>query len=323
MHKFIKEYRETLPPFLQTMPIKGEPTRYMPRSVAMQFERFKGYLNDRHFLMTDLDKPVSLAHWMYDLEPNFICYNSENGNHQAFWKIKDAVHCQESARSRAPYRYLRAIEAGYDQKYGTDPHFARHIHRNPLFHSVDTDWRHDKTYSLSELAEPIALPELSQKRLKTAKFSPIISSADESGRIVRNKSLFDDVRLWAYKNTTKHTEYQPLYSQILTRILALNAFEGQSSLQQKECAYIAKSIADFMFYRYKPESGREITDEFRQIQSKRGKIGGKKSKGGGRPTIDKKLLEEIQRLRNVHKYSIRKIAIELGISKTAVSKYAK
>jgi len=279
----------------------------------MKYERFQGYLNDRQFMIVDHDECEKLAHHHYDLEPNFVCYNPENyKKNQSFWLINDPVHCQVDAKARKPYRYLRAIEAAYDAKYGGDIYFSRSIHRNPLFHGSDTDWRHDRGHSLAQLAEVIDLnPDKTKagKRLVTDKKS-------------RNVTLFNDLRFWSYKHAKEAREhdYDQWHKKVMDRAMAYNTFENPNRLSV--VITIARSVAEFSYFRYRVK-GAVITDEYRAAQAQRGRIGGLKSKGGGRPKVDEKLIAEIKLLKNVHKYSVRKIASELGISKTAVSKYAK
>ena len=66
-------YRETLPDFISAMPEKGKPTLWLPKNGAICIERFKGYLNDRHFFMTDHDNCHVLAHQLYEIEPILLC----------------------------------------------------------------------------------------------------------------------------------------------------------------------------------------------------------------------------------------------------------
>lgn len=263
------------------MPEKGQPLIWLPRSEAMQVERIRGHLNNRHYLMVDHDNgPIGRAHELYDVCPNIVVYNPTNPErHQAFWLLRDPVHCQPEAQARKPYQYLRAIEAGYDAKYGCDPHFARHIHRNPLCFISDAYWLHERPYTLSELAEPVNLAPSALKR-----------SAGRLARVIegrgRNCTLFDELRLWAYKQASnaKAVDYDIWHRQVITRAMALNGFEAPLPAMEVYC--VARSVAEFVYYRYQPGTGNmELTPEYRAKQAERGRRGGLVSKGGGRPSL--------------------------------------
>lgn len=276
----IQKYSDYLPDFIQTMPVKGEPTIWLPRAKALACERFRGYGNDRHFMMVDHDNSPCMAHQLYDVEPNIVCYNPQNPErHQAFWLLSDPVHCQPESRARKPYRYLRAVEAAYDAKYGADVHFSRHIHRNPAHWHSDTDWRHDRAYTLHELA---AVVDLQPRQIRAG-----MRKITDGGR---NSTLFNDLRYWAYQNAeyARQADYDIWHSQVVTRALALNTFENP--LPKNEALVVARSVAEFTYFRYRVQ-GATITDEYRAAQAKRGAIGGRKSRGGGRPSLNEPWVE--------------------------------
>ncbi len=331
-----------LPDIICTMPIKGEPTKWLPKEQAICFERFKGYQNDRYFMMTDQDNCHIPAHKLYDIEPNIIIYNPAHPQrHQAFWMLRDPVYCQPQVRASKPYKYLKAIESAFDAKYGCDPHFARHIHRNPFYWAADVDWRHDHTHTLSELADVV---ELGKTRVR--------AGSRQIGAVGRNVTLFNELRHWAYKNALEaRTEmiFDDWHKMVMTRALNLNRFE--QPLELNEVISTAKSIAEFCYYRYQPNGKIIITDEFRALQARLGSIGGKKgsredkaragakggasgllenkikagslggklSSGGGRPS-KKSMLENVLTLKS-QGYSNRAISKELGIGAATVSRY--
>jgi len=305
MQTKLKHYiQDNLHSHIQVLPEKSKPSFWVEKEQVYDFERVKLHLNDRHFMMTDYDLCLPNAHNLYDLEPNFVIYNPIKMNHQAFWMLSVPVHCQ-NVNSRA-YRYLRAIESGYDLKYGCDQDFQRHIHRNPLYFKSDVDWRHGRSHTLKELSEVIDLNSVITERE--------ISDREEAEG--RNKTLFDEVRRWAYKQikTLSKHDYEAFTAQLITRANRLNTFNVP--LPASEIKTISRSISRFCIERLDDQ------EAFSKKQAIRGSIGGKKSKGGGRTKIDKSLLEEIIKLKNVHNYSNRKIAIELKISRNTVNKYA-
>lgn len=312
----LRQYKESLPEYVQTMPRKGQPLIWLPRSEAMQVERIRGHLNNRHYLMVDHDNgPIGRAHELYDVCPNIVVYNPTNPErHQAFWLLRDPVHCQPEAQARKPYQYLRAIEAGYDAKYGCDPHFARHIHRNPLCFISDTFWLHERPYTLSELAEPVNLAPSALKR-SGARLARVIEGRG------RNCTLFDELRFWAYKQASnaKAVDYDIWHRQVITRVMALNGFEKPLPAAEVYC--VARSVAEFVYYRYQAGTGQTIiTPEYRAKQAERGRKGGLVSRGGGRPSKAPELLEKVLKLK-AEGLTNRDIADDLGIGAATVSRY--
>ncbi|MGL5599157.1 MAG: LuxR C-terminal-related transcriptional regulator, partial [Aeromonas sp.] len=208
-----------------------------------------------------------------------------------------------------------AIEAAYDERYGSDLCFARHIHRNPCAFINDTDWRHWRGHSLAELAEPI---NLSAHRCKVLNHAV---SASEG----RNNELFDVLRRWAYQNVevAHSASYEVWHRQVVTRALALSGqiVSDRGALPVREVGYVAKSVAGFVYYRY-TGAGSILTPELRAIKAELGRKGGLISKGGGRPSKVQKLLPEVIRLKAMG-YSNRDIADDLQISASTVSLYLK
>ena len=103
----------------------------------------------------------------------------------------------------------------------------------------------------------------------------------------------------------------------------------REALPVREVGYVAKSVAGFVYYRY-TGVGSILTPELRAIKAEQGRkgglIGGKVSKGGGRPTGTRRtnweLWETIQRMIAAG-YPQRAIAEDLGVSRGLVGKYAK
>ena len=311
----LKEYiKNSLFTHIQVLPEKGAPSYWVESSKIYEFERAKLHLNDRHFLMTDYDLSLSKAHLLYDVEPNLVIYNPIKCSHQAFWLLATPVHCQNKA-SRA-YRYLRAIESGYDIKYSCDADFQREIHRNPLFHSSDVEWLNTERHTLKQLAEVVDLNNVIPKEERKL--------YDEAEG--RNCELFNELRIWAYKQIKNLSEcsFEAFTSQLIIRANRLNTFS--IPLPDSEIRSIARSIAGFCIARL------DSHVKFSAKQARRGaiggKIGGKMSKGGGRKAkVSSKL---IAKMKTLHKegYSIRVIAEDLStddltISKSSVARYLK
>lgn len=270
------ELYSTVPDYLKVLKTKNKPTIWLPRETALNFERLKLFQNDRHFLMTDYDVKKDnpfVTHSHYDIEPNLVIYNKANGNHQAFWLLAQAVYCQKEARFKRPYQYLRAIESAYDAKYRCDKHFARYIHRNPYYKESLTDWRHTKRHSLNELAEVVNLNaakiKAGDKEVRPAK----------NGKPSRNRTVFDDLRFWAYKQDKRQLTLSQWHTMCLTKAIELNGFKKPMALD--EVQQIAKSVALFT-YNHNPESFEDYVKRTHtpEIQSKRGKLSAAKRWAG-------------------------------------------
>ena len=106
----------------------------------------------------------------------------------------------------------------------------------------------------------------------------------------RNREVFDDLRLWAYKQD-KSSSFDAWLNKLLVKAIGYNTYSNPMDL--KEVEQIAKSVAKYTFNRTFNESftdyvARTHTSE---IQAKRGAIGGAKSKGGGRPPLGEPWVE--------------------------------
>ncbi len=306
MQAILKEYiKDSLFTHVQVLPEKNSPSYWVEADQIYNFERVKLHLNNRHFLMTDYDTPLVNAHKLYDIEPNFVIYNPIKCTHQAFWLLAAPVHCQN--KESWAYRYLRAIESGYDFKYHCDFNFQREIHRNPLFYGSDIEFLNLNRHTLKELAEVIelnnAIPDVEKKRCD-----------DAEGR---NCALFDELRVWAYKQikTLSKCDFEAFTAQLTIRANRLNTFP--TPLPATEIKSIAKSISRFCIERLDNHA------KFSAKQARRGAIGGKISKGGGRPkNLNMELWESIH-VKKKEGYPNRVIAEELSISASTVSKYLK
>jgi len=266
----VKIFKDSLPKYLHTMPRKGEALIWLPRDKALGNERFKTYLNDRRFMMCDYDvseTTPAVDHTHYDIEPNFVIYNPVSESHQAYWLLADAVHCQKQSKQNPPFQFLRAIERAYDEKYNCDKHFVRYISRNPLFAAADTDWRHDRAYKLSELAEVV---ELNKRR--------VVAGNKAIKCDGRNCTVFDDLRYWAYTQDTSHQTREQWFQRCLTQAIEYNKFKVP--LDIKEVTTIARSVSNYTYSRTFSETFEQYVTRTHtsEIQAIRGAIGGKKSK---------------------------------------------
>ena len=99
--------------------------------------------------------------------------------------------------------------------------------------------------------------------------------------------MFDTVRKWAYKAIRAHRGgiYNTWLDEVVKHCLSVNeAF--LEPLPYSEVKATAKSIATYCW-----KKDAYCYQEFIDRQSRKGAIGGKKSKGGGRPSLGKPWIE--------------------------------
>jgi len=101
----------------------------------------------------------------------------------------------------------------------------------------------------------------------------------------RNCTLFDRTRQWAYRAIRQGwPEYEQWLQACYERACAYNQ-QLSAPLDDHEVLGVAKSIAKWTTKKFTKESFSDFLNKTHssEIQSKRGVLGGRKSKGGGRP----------------------------------------
>ncbi|WP_460882709.1 primase C-terminal domain-containing protein [Pseudaeromonas pectinilytica] len=133
----------------------------------------------------------------------------------------------------------------------------------------------------------------------------------------RNCTLFEKTRLWAYKAIRQGWPgYREWLAACVDRASGYNA-QFKQPLPANEVRHTAKSIAKWTHQHLSPAGFSAWQAE---QGAKGGRIGGKVSKGGGRPSKAADLLPEILRLKALG-YTNRDIADDLQISAGSVSNY--
>ena len=121
-------------------------------------------------------------------------------------------------------------------------------------------------YTLDWLAESLDLNAANDKKIV----------ADYG--LGRNCILFDKTRKWAYRAIRQGwPEYEQWLQACHERACAYN-LQFAVPLNENEVTGIAKSICKWTFLKFNKQN-------FSLIQAKRGKVGGEKSSGGGRPSL--------------------------------------
>ncbi|HEH9442052.1 TPA: replication initiation protein [Aeromonas sobria] len=252
--------------------------------------------------------------------PHWIAINPESGNYHIGYLLAAPVARTSAARLK-PLRYLAAIEHVLAKRLDADMGYAGLITKNPVHGDWWTIWHNHEPYSLDYLAEFCPDADLASYSRRSRK---------EVGGLGRNVTVFDNVREWGYpavRSYWRPNGYDAWADAVFVACGSANAFglEQGGPLPSNEIKAIAKSIARWIWQRFTPAG-------FSQVQAHRGAkggriggpIGGKVSKGGGRPSNSGKtraeLLPEVQRLKSLG-YSNRDIAEDLGIGSASVSRY--
>lgn len=263
----------------------------------------------QHYLVFDVDRQGAAFAWedCNLAPPNYAAINPKNGHAHLVYKLAEPVATSEHGRL-APLRYLAAVERGYRIELGADAGYSGLITRNP--YKTLTLCIHKREYDLFELSDWLKrdLGEYAEKETAVAGLG-------------RNVTLFDTTRAWAYKAirfyrvATRSRLFDVWRNEVEDYALGINA-QFMSPLAYSEVKATAKSIAKYCWANdYRAEQ------EFLRKQAKRGALGGKAS-GIARAKINEE--KRVQaRLLAAKGISTRKIAAELGVNQSTVSRWLK
>ena len=269
-------------------------------------------------LVFDVDRKPHEQHWREGYHewrerglpaPHWISINPENGNYHLGYLLASPV-ARTSAAKLKPLRYLAAIEHVLARRLGADMGYVGLITKNPVHRDWWTTWHNHAPYPLDYLAEFCPDADLAAYSRRSRK---------EVGGLGRNVTVFDNVREWAYSAVRAYWRpngYEAWADAIRAACEGANAFgrEQGGPLPVSEIKATAKSVARWVWNRFTPAG-------FSQVQAHRGakggRIGGKISKGGGRPRNSGRAAELLPE----EGYSNRDIAEDLQISAGSVSNY--
>lgn len=261
--------------------------------------------NLRFWMPFDIDREGAALAWEdADLPPpNWAATNPANGHAHVAWALSAPVLSGDGSRD-APLRYLCGIEYAYREKMQADHGFNGLIVKNPAHTHWRTLWGPAVTYELSELAEYVDLPKFIPKR-----------KPEEIG-LGRNCSVFDWLRLWAYKAIRQHwaketRNFIVWQAKCYDRALERNG-ELLHPLDYREVWHIAASVARFCWKELTPEG-------FSQWQAAQGRKGGKAS-GVARAAAneDKRASARLMAAQGI---PVKDIAEEIGTSLASVYRW--
>lgn len=187
--------------------------------------------------------------------PHFITKSPENGRCHYGYMLKNGI-CKTQQAKIKPLKYASAVEAAMCQALNADPNFVGLITKNPLNPHWSPFWSGADFYDLDYLADHLNLKSIT----KTEK--PL------NYGLGRNVNLFDDLRVYAYKNVLNYknkSNFDKWFSEIQRIAIGLNtACNPSNPLPIKEILATARSVARWTWKNFDNAT-------FSKIQSKRGK----------------------------------------------------
>ena len=277
---------------------------------SLQTAKTRRYLQinpptQQHYLVFDVDRQGAAFAWedCNVAPPNYAAINPKNGHAHLVYKLAEPVATSENARLE-PLRYLAAVERGYRVELGADSGYSGLITRNP--YKTLTLCLHKHEYDLGELCEWLKrdLGEYAERETVVAGLG-------------RNVTLFDTVRVWAYRSvrfyrvTARSRLFDVWRNEVEDYALGINA-QFISPLAYSEVKATAKSIAKYCW-----KYDAEAESRFSKKQAERGKLGGL-AKGAAN---EQKRVQA--RLLAAQGISQKAIATELGVTDRTIRNWLK
>ncbi len=226
--------------------------RIRPRSTALTKRYIQ--LNPPHqkvFLTFDLDYCTwSCIAREVDLpQPIWCVGNAKNGHAHLIYGLKYPIYTTSAAHLR-PLKWLAAIESAMRRKLRADPMYSGLISKNPWSNKWLVSQTGNLLYTLNYLSEWV---DLSMKSLKTPR--------DEVIGLGRNCAVFENVRVWAYREIRRHWGSREECYRNWEKAVRYRCEEENSKfsepLDRRELWGIAKSISRWVWKHMKPESFSE------------------------------------------------------------------
>lgn len=230
--------------------------------------------------------------------PNLAILNRKNGHSHLLYSLELGVHRTHSAR-RKPLWYLAKIEHSLRAELRADPNYVGLVVKNPLHQAWLSYEVRPTSYNLDELADHLTLPA----RLPVERRSGL----------GRNCSLFDRLRVWAYRQVDSYRQvggFTAYKKAVLDQAVDCNDFI--CPLQLYEVTGIAHSVAKWTWQHY---IGKLSSEEFSRLQAARQRrqveVRNQSSRLKREQAVDLHESGQTQRT----------IAVRLGVSKTTVNRW--
>ncbi|EKN3243268.1 replication initiation protein [Escherichia coli] len=186
--------------------------------------------------------------------PHAITKNPTNGRCHYLYMLSAGVCKTANARIK-PLEFASAVENGMAVKLQADLGYSGYITKNPLNSHWNPYWSGAELYDLNYLSEHVEL--ISSKDLKS-----------ESYGLGRNVNLFEDLRIYAYRNVLKfkrNSNFERWHMDLERIAIGLNLAQNpKNGLPFSEIKATAKSVARWTWKNFTAEN-------FSVIQSKRAK----------------------------------------------------
>ncbi|EAA2610927.1 TPA: replication initiation protein [Escherichia coli] len=221
----------------------------------------------------DVDRPGAAIDWSdrNAPAPTLTIMNPENGHAHLLYALKTAVRTAPDGKIK-PLKYAAAVERALCQKLDADTGYSGLICKNPNHDHWQLAVWQPELYTLDWLADSLDLNAANDKKIV----------ADYG--LGRNCTLFDKTRKWAYRAIRQGwPEYEQWLKACYERACAYN-LKFATPLDENEVSGIAKSIANWIYKNFTEHSFNDyvVRTHTSEIQSVRGRKGGRVSKGGGR-----------------------------------------
>lgn len=271
---FLEHLTENLPKKPWCTDIKGTGLLVRPRKIAIKYKYIQ--LNSPYYqkyIILDLDYEHSLVEILFNRVgiplPNFVTANFVGGRSHIVFELEEPIYKTDASRLKV-IEFAHAIIQRLQELFDADVAYSGTITKNP----ASLNWRvtelRKKPYSLRELAEKIDLPP-KPKFFKKEKIS-----RHEAIGLGRNCYVFHTACPFAYQEIRAYRgkTYKQWETAMIAHCVSLN--EGlPEPMTFNEVKGIAKSIS-----RYCWRKDGYYYQEFIDRQSRKGAIGGKKSKRG-------------------------------------------
>jgi hypothetical protein len=199
----------------------------------------------RVWSMYDIDRPGGGMAWEDENlpPPSWATINKTNGHAHLVYGLRAPVLTVSMEARQAPLRYLNAVESAFRAKLRGDDGYSGLITKNPshpLWHTLRGP---ELAYELGDLAEWVDLDRFKAKQgVKVAEVG-----------LGRNVTVFDFVRIWAYKKVREYKGQQGGFvhwqKAVYDRCMARNADFG-CPMDSREAYHIAKSVAKWTWSRF-------------------------------------------------------------------------
>lgn len=219
----------------------------------------------RIWSLYDIDRPGGGLAWEDGNlpPPSWATVNKANGHAHLAYGLRAPVLTSSMEARQEPLRYLNAVEAAFRAKLGGDDGFSGLITKNPAHPLWWTLRGPELAYELGDLAEFVDLERFKARQgVKVAEVG-----------LGRNVTVFDFVRLWAYKKVREYKKVQGGFvhwqKAVYDRCMARNG-DFTTPMDSREAYHIARSVAKWTWSRFDLEASDKRFSKLQAFRAKQG-----------------------------------------------------